>query len=255
MDYTAIFQGGGLKSIAYIGAILALEEEGFICKKAAGVSAGSIFASLLMAEYTGKEMLHIINNLNIENLIKKNNNFIKNTINDKGMYSLYYIEKMLEQLLIKKDKFSFNSFKDKQDYKLKILATNISKNIPIVFPDSLIYYNMSQDFFSVAKAVVMSSTFPIFFKPYKLNNDYIADGGIIDNFPYNIFSYSKNELVIGFLLTNKKNKNIPQNIKIINLNTKGIKLLNFKIKKEDQFKLIENAYLDTKRQLREFNLI
>ena len=33
MNYTAIFQGGGLKSIAYVGAILALEEEGFICKK------------------------------------------------------------------------------------------------------------------------------------------------------------------------------------------------------------------------------
>ena len=89
MNYTAIFQGGGLKSIAYIGAILALEEEGFICKKAAGVSAGAIFATLLMAGYTGKEMINIINNLNIETLIKKNDNFIKNTNNDKGMYSLY----------------------------------------------------------------------------------------------------------------------------------------------------------------------
>ena len=48
MYYTGIFQGGGLKSIAYIGAILALEEEGFICNKAAGVSAGAIFASLLL---------------------------------------------------------------------------------------------------------------------------------------------------------------------------------------------------------------
>lgn len=255
MDYTAIFQGGGLKSIAYIGAILALEEEGFVCKRAAGVSAGAIFAALLMAGYTGKEMLYIINNLSIDKLIKKNNNFIKNTINDKGMYSLYYIEKMIEQLLIKKDKYSFFSYKNNKNYNLKILATNTSKNVPIVFPDSLTYYNMNPDLFSVAKATVMSSTFPLFFKPYKLNNDYVADGGIIDNFPYNIFSYDNNELVLGFLLTNKRNKNIPQNIKIINLNTKGIKLLNFKIKKDDQLKLIEKSYLDTKRQLRELNLI
>ena len=60
MYYTGIFQGGGLKSIAYIGAILALEEEGFICNKAAGVSAGAIFASLLLAGYTGKELLEIM---------------------------------------------------------------------------------------------------------------------------------------------------------------------------------------------------
>ena len=32
-------------------------------------------------------------------------------------------------------------------------------------------------------------------------------------------------------------------------------MLNFKIKKEDQLKLIEKAYLDTKRQLRELDLI
>ena len=188
MNYTAIFQGGGLKSIAYVGAILALEEEGFICKKAAGVSAGAIFATLLMAGYTGKEMINIINNLNIETLIKKNDNFIKNTINDKGMYSLYYIEKLIEDLLIKKGKYTFLSFKEDNLYKLRILATNKSKNVPIVFPDNLIFYNINPDYFSVAKAVVMSSTFPVFFKPLKLNDDYISDGGIIDNFPYKLFN-------------------------------------------------------------------
>ena len=48
MNYTAIFQGGGLKTIAYIGAIIALEEEGFKCIRAAGSSAGAIFAALIM---------------------------------------------------------------------------------------------------------------------------------------------------------------------------------------------------------------
>ena len=255
MDYTAIFQGGGLKSIAYIGAILALEEEGFKCIKAAGVSAGAIFASLLISGYTGIELLDIINNINIEKLINKDSNFIKNTINDKGMFSLYYIEKMIKDLLIKKDMYFFSSFKKDNVYNLKILATNITKNIPIIFPDSLFYYNINQDYFPVSKAVVMSCTFPFFFKPFKINNEYIADGGIMNNFPYNVFKYDHKELVIGFLLNNKNNKNIPKNIKLIKLNTKGTKMLNFKIKKEEQYKLIENAYFDTKRQMKELNLI
>lgn len=33
MEYIGIFQGGGMKGIAYIGALIALEENGFICKK------------------------------------------------------------------------------------------------------------------------------------------------------------------------------------------------------------------------------
>ncbi len=255
MHYTGIFQGGGLKSIAYIGAILALEEEGFICNKAAGVSAGAIFASLLLAGYTGKELLEIINSLKIDEFIKKEKSHIKGLINDKGMYSIYYIENKIKELLLNKDIYSFVSFKKNNEHRLKILATNTSKNIPIVFPDHLKYYNINQDIFPVSKAVAMSCTFPIFFKPQKINNNYISDGGIINNFPYNLFAYQNNELVFGFILSNKLDKNIPKNIKIIKLNTKGIKMLNFNLKKEEQFKLIETSYLETKKQLKEMNII
>lgn len=251
MNYTAVFQGGGLKSIAYIGAILALEEEGYICTKAAGVSAGAIFAALLTAGYTGIELLDILNNINIDNLLKKEKQSIKQTLNNKGLYSLYYIEKFIENLLIKKNKYSFSSF----NKKLKILATNTTKKIPIVLPDNLMYYNINSDYYPVSKAVAMSCAFPFFFKPIKLNNDNIADGGIINNFPYNLIEYNKDKLVIGFLLTKQNIKDIPENINIIKLDTRKIKILNFKIKKEEQLDIIKKSYIDTKRQLKELNLI
>ena len=54
MEYIGIFQGGGMKGIAYIGALIALEENGFICKKAAGTSVGEIISGLVAAGYNGQ---------------------------------------------------------------------------------------------------------------------------------------------------------------------------------------------------------
>ena len=60
MNYVGIFQGGGVKAIAHLGAIKALEERGFRCVKAAGSSAGAIVASLLIVGYNADELKEII---------------------------------------------------------------------------------------------------------------------------------------------------------------------------------------------------
>ena len=62
MNYIGIFQGGGVKAIAHLGAIKALEERGFRCVKAAGSSAGAIVASLLIVGYNADELKEIIMN-------------------------------------------------------------------------------------------------------------------------------------------------------------------------------------------------
>ena len=41
MEYVGIFQGGGMKGLAYMGAICALEECGIKAKKVAGTSIGA----------------------------------------------------------------------------------------------------------------------------------------------------------------------------------------------------------------------
>ena len=99
MEYIGIFQGGGMKGIAYIGALIALEENGFICKKAAGTSVGAIIAGLVAAGYNGQEMLYIINNLDFKTLVKSEPNKIKNLISDKGLYSTVHLEEEIDYLL------------------------------------------------------------------------------------------------------------------------------------------------------------
>lgn len=74
MEYVGIFQGGGMKGLAYMGAICALEECGIKAKKVAGTSIGAVFASLLATGYTGKEITYLSKHIDFTKLLYKPNN-------------------------------------------------------------------------------------------------------------------------------------------------------------------------------------
>lgn len=57
MDAYAVFEGGGAKGFAHIGALKAAEERGIHFKKVGGTSAGAIIACLVAAGYTADELL------------------------------------------------------------------------------------------------------------------------------------------------------------------------------------------------------
>lgn len=60
-----VFEGGGVKGIAYVGAMKVLEKEGILknIKRVGGTSAGSINAVLLAAGFSNQEILKIMNEL------------------------------------------------------------------------------------------------------------------------------------------------------------------------------------------------
>lgn len=57
MDAYGIFQGGGAKGYAHVGALKAAEERGIKFTRVAGTSAGAIIASLVAAGYSADELL------------------------------------------------------------------------------------------------------------------------------------------------------------------------------------------------------
>ena len=59
-DVDLVFEGGGLKGIALVGAYSVLEERGYRPQNIAGTSAGAIVAALLAAGYTAAELRHTI---------------------------------------------------------------------------------------------------------------------------------------------------------------------------------------------------
>ncbi|HYW85855.1 MAG TPA: patatin-like phospholipase family protein, partial [Spirochaetia bacterium] len=58
-----VFEGGGVKGIALVGALSAFESHGFKWCNLAGTSAGAIVASLLASGYSAAELKEIIGNL------------------------------------------------------------------------------------------------------------------------------------------------------------------------------------------------
>lgn len=241
MDYIGIFEGGGVKGIAHIGALRALEERGFFCKKAAGTSVGAIIASLVVSGYNSTELTNILFNLNINSLKQRSKLF--NSIRHLGIYSSSPLEEYLDELLKSKGVNTFLDLKKGTDYLLKVIATDITKRKKIILPDDLYKYNIHPDSFKVSKSVVMSSTYPFFYKPLKLNKSLIIDGGVSDNFPINVFNDNK-ALIIGFnLVDNIRDIKKSDDIFIIKIPTYGIKSMNFNISNELKKKLYISGYM------------
>lgn len=69
-----VFQGGGCKAVAFIGAYEAALENGVCFTEFAGTSAGSIFAAFIAAGATVDDMKNFINHLDIKELIRKAQN-------------------------------------------------------------------------------------------------------------------------------------------------------------------------------------
>jgi NTE family protein len=59
--FDAVFEGGGAKGSAFVGALTALKERGHQTRRLIGTSAGAITATLLAAGYSPEEMLAAVN--------------------------------------------------------------------------------------------------------------------------------------------------------------------------------------------------
>lgn len=197
MRANAVFEGGGVRGIGHVGALCYLEGLGYKWDKVAGTSSGAIIATLIAAGYTANELKEILLETNLSYLI--NNSYINLSFLDKavellkqkGIYSGKNAELWFENLLNAKGISTFGDLESKCRTKLKITATDITRKCVITFPDDLVKYNINPMSFKVARALRMSISIPLYFKPVKLQYDegesYIVDGGLLWNYPITMF--------------------------------------------------------------------
>lgn len=243
MKYIGIFQGGGIKGLAYMGAICALEESGIIATKVAGTSIGAVFASLLATGYSGKEIAYLSKHIDFTKLLYKPSNRITTCIKELGYYGSELIEELLNSLYNKKGYYSVS---DLEKDKLKVVASDITKRKKIVLPDEFWQYDIDDNNVTIARMVTLSLLYPVFFKPLNLNKSKIVDGGLYDPFPIDVIS-DNNFKKIGFQLIPKKNKKTRMLDYLIDIDTKFIKTLDFKITHNETAKLFEHGYFAAKK--------
>lgn len=262
MKINAVFEGGGIKGLAYVGVMRFLEKRGFQFNKVGGTSVGAVFAALIAAGYNSYEIEVLINEFNpsiITGMRGSKSAQIFNGIKRKGLYSIANFEKYLYSVLKEKKKIYFGSTKRGDDYCLKMITTDWKKRKEVVLPDGLKAYGIDPDQFMIAKGVAMSCSIPLFFQPYLLGEHIFYDGGVVNNFPITLFSDDEIP-TLGFSLNNSplyKTKGLLSKFKIkpvkdcvydfdkyniIRIDTFGIKATEFEKGLEKKLDLYISGY-------------
>ena len=177
--------GGGVRGVAHIGAIKALEENGIKIDAVAGTSAGSIVAALYGMEYTTDEMIKLFNYF-AKSVMAISPKYMFGNIKEVrgiklgGITSSYNIESAIEE------SGKLKNIKNIKDIKLPISipATDLITDREIIFTNS---NELQGDEYihdiEIGKAVRASSTFPIMYAPFEYKEFQFVDGGIFDNLP------------------------------------------------------------------------
>ncbi|WP_261378264.1 patatin-like phospholipase family protein [Paenibacillus agilis] len=216
MQVDAVFEGGGVRGIAFIGAIEQIEAAGYMWRHIAGTSAGSIFAALLASGYTSNELKDLMYGLDYTSLLGRNwlhHIPIAGQAIPMLLYSGIYSNTVLEQYMTTwLHQKNVHTFADLPQGKLKIIASDVSSGNLIVFPDDLAKYGFTPSDFPIATAVRMSTNIPFFFRPYRWQTPtnvkpyYVVDGALLSNFPIWIFDVEDTPIcpTFGFRLSEKK---------------------------------------------------
>ncbi|KGX88856.1 patatin-like phospholipase family protein [Pontibacillus litoralis] len=198
MKVDGVFSGGGVKAVAFLGAIRAVEAKGYQYERVAGTSAGAILSAFLAAGYTSDEIRERFDQVHLEKFLDPP--MLGNWFPFTKWLSLYFrlgiykgknFEQWLYEQLAAKGVYTFG---DIPEGRLKVIASDLSLGRMVVLPDDLErLYGLNPNHFSVARAVRMSAGLPYFFIPDKLKGktdvkSVMVDGGLLSNFPIWVFT-------------------------------------------------------------------
>src|SRR3989344_1272490 len=201
----AVFEGGGVKGTALVGAIAKTFELGYTFSYVAGTSAGAIVASLIAAGYKATELKNILDGVDYLKFMDEGPEDkiplvgkVVSIISQKGIYEGDYFESWLRDLLARKNVKTFRDLRVKNlrkdaryPYSLQVIASDVSRGKLLVLPGDFRDYGLNPDDVEVARAVRMSMSIPYFYEPatlpYAGGKSFIVDGGILSNFPVWIY--------------------------------------------------------------------
>ncbi len=158
MTIGLVLSGGGVRGVAHIGAIKALEEHGIFPTHISGTSAGAIVGALYAAGVEWSVILDFFKNIP---LFQAN----KYALGKPGFIDTekFYID---FKKLIPEDDFSVLK------KHLFVTATNVEKGTLRIFHSGPLIH-----------PVLASASFPGVFTPVQIGKSYYVDGGVLNNFP------------------------------------------------------------------------
>ncbi|MBT8244453.1 MAG: patatin-like phospholipase family protein [Winogradskyella sp.] len=171
MTVGLVLSGGGMRGIAHIGAIKALEEYKIPITHVAGSSAGAIVGAFYAYGYDYEKILEFFESVQLLDITKY-------AINKPGFIDAEKFYNNFKSYLIED---SFSALKKE----LYITATNI-------LDGKLNVFNKGE----LIKPLIASSAIPGVFAPVEIDSSYYVDGGVLNNFPVTLLK-PKCDIIIG----------------------------------------------------------
>lgn len=210
-----VLEGGGVKGIGLVGAVVELAAQGWRFPRVAGTSAGAIVGSLVAAYQAA--------GCDLGDLAARMETLDYTRFRDRGLLArlgwpgktaellihngIYRGEYLLRWLAAELDAVGVRTFGDlritddpdadllpHQCYRLVVVASDISRGQLVRLPWDYHYYGLDPDRQRIVDAVHASAAIPLFFRPITLRcgpdgggDVTLVDGALLSNFPVEIF--------------------------------------------------------------------
>ena len=158
MQIGLVLSGGGMRGVAHIGAIKAMEELGIVPTHISGTSAGAVVGALYA------------NNIGWEGILDffRTTQIFQGGKYAKGKPGFIDSEKFYKEFIKMLPEDDFMAL----DKKLFVTATDVVYGTPSIFEEG-----------ELIRPILASASFPGMFTPTKVNDHLYVDGGILNNFP------------------------------------------------------------------------
>lgn len=188
--------GGGAKIFAHVGVWKALNEAGIKPTKFAGSSAGAIMALMCYLGYTADEITELFKHFKQEHLVQFD--IDRNGLSDAHSLKTaldYAIANKVNQIVTKykipypKGKITFSTL---ESLRLQFPDCGIGKELIVTATNKrsgkTIYLSLARHpLMEVSEAVKISASFPVLYRDTLLDGEEHNDGGILSNFPTEVF--------------------------------------------------------------------
>lgn len=220
-----VLEGGGVKGLGLVGAYSEIRKAGYSVRRVAGTSAGAIVGSLIAAGMPLETILSIMREVDYtkfrdEGLIDRLGigGKFASIILEQGVYEGNFLREWLIKHL---ESLGVRTFADlkitapwarnippAQRYKLVVVASDISSGRLARLPWDYERYGLDPDKQLAADAVRASMSIPFFYEPVKLNDKTLVDGGMLSNFPINLFENTPDWPTFGIKLSAQPDANL-----------------------------------------------
>jgi NTE family protein len=209
-----VLEGGGVKGVGHVGAVMRLVEAGYSFPRVAGTSAGAIVGALVAAlEQAGEPLSRLedlMRSLDFRRFPDRGLSgrlawFLGDAVSllvEDGLYEGDYLRKWLGGVLAGLGVRTFGDLRlppdpgsdlpESRRYRLLVTGSDLSRQQLVRLPWDYGDYGLDPDSQRVVDAVRISASIPLFFEPVHLKAaagrvSTLVDGGVLSNYPIALF--------------------------------------------------------------------